>query len=157
MIFDIGIYQLDIDVVQTADYYKTDGGIVCDCDGCQNYAQVVKFLPSPVLRFFQQFGIDPQKPAEVYVNYAPSKDTVHYGGFYHICGTILKGTEPWIQIGPNSYALDDQYRIELCKDHSVFITTSIHLLDKHFPAPAIQIEIEFILPWVLNKPNSYLD
>lgn len=156
MIFDIGIYQLDIDAEKTKLFYTNADGIGCDCDGCRNYAQAVKSLPSPVLQFFHQFGIDPEKPAEVYANYAPSKDTVHYGGFYHVCGTILAGTEPWVYVDPNCYHLDDQYQIQLSNDHSVYITQQIHLLENGFPQPVIQIEIVFIMPWVLNEPNPYL-
>lgn len=156
MVFEIGIYKLNIDVEQTAAFYKNAGGIGCDCDGCRNYSQAVRSLPPPVQQFLVQFGVDPAKPAEVYVNYAPSKDTAHYGGFYHICGTILEGTEPWVQADTNHYILDDQYNIEFGENLSVFITERVDLLEDGFPRPAIQIEIAFALPWVLDEPNSYL-
>lgn len=155
MIIDLGIYQLDIDAERTAAFYSSADGIGCDCDGCQNYAQAVSFLPEPVLRFLQQFGIDPAKPAEVYIHYAPSRDTAFYGGFYHVCGRILKGTNPWIQTGKKSFSLDERYRVHLSENCSVFITDEIQLLEDGFPAPVVQIEIEFILPWVLQIPNTY--
>lgn len=154
-VIDIGIYRLDIDAAQTAGFYSHAEGIGCDCDGCRNFGRAVQFLPPPVREFLRQFGIDPQKPAEVYVNYAPSQDTVSYGGFYHACGTILRGTDPWIQIDKNHFRLDQQYRIDLCDDFSVFITDQIDLPEDDFPAPVLQIEIEFILPWVLKEPNPY--
>ena len=156
MIFDIGLHQLDIDVERTAEFYKRGNGILCDCDGCRNYEQAVGMLPAPARQFLHQFGIDPAKPAEVYVNYAPSSETLHYGGFYHLCGTILKGGEPWVKMGDRSYQLDDRYRIGLCETCFAFFTREVSIPDDDFPKPIIQMEIEFILPWVLNKPNSYL-
>lgn len=157
MILDIGIYQLDVDVERTAQFYRSAEGIRCDCDGCRNYAKAVLSLPIAVQHFFQQFGIDPAKPAEVYVNDAPSANSVHYGGFYHVCGTVLKGTDPWIPVGNGGYILDEQCLIQLNDECSFFISSDrIDLLDEHFPKPVLQIEIVFILPWVLDKANPYL-
>ena len=156
MLSDLGIYQLDIDVEQTSIFYSKADGISCDCDGCRNYAQAAALFPPSVQKFLHQLGIDPAKPAEVYVNYAPSKETVCYGGFYHICGIIQKGTEPWVQVGEKLFQLDEQYRIELNDDYSVYFTEQVHLLEDDFPSPTIQMEIAFTIPWVLPEPNSYL-
>ena len=157
MIFDIGLYQLNIDVERTDHYYREQTEILCDCDGCQNYGKAAATLPEPVLRFLRQFGIDPAKPAEVYVNYAPSQDTVFYEGFYYICGTILKGTEPWVRVDDKQHQFDEPYRIHLGDGFSVYMMEpQWGILDKDFPTPVIQMEISFILPWLLDKPNSYL-
>ena len=98
MILNIGIYQLDIDVEQTAKFYANANGSPspCGCDNCRNFERAIRLLPDSVKQFLQAMGIDPALPAETFATHAPSKDTVHYGGFYHICGTILKGTDPWI-------------------------------------------------------------
>ena len=155
MRFKIGIYGLDVDVERTSRFYQEDGGITCDCDGCRNFVLAVTQLPGYVQSFLRQFGIDPTKPAEISAVYALSDDSIFYNGFYHISGTILKGTEPWIQIDQKHFALDQQYTIELDNHHSVFFTGDVHLLEENFPTPALQIEIQFTLPWVLPEPNSY--
>ena len=155
MIIDLGIYQLDIDPERTAAFYAEADGISCDCDGCRNYAKAVAVLPSPVLELFRQFGIDPAKPAEVYVNSAPTQDTAGYGGFYHVCGTVLEGKSPWIKVDGKHFRFDEQYRVDLCDGYSIFITDEIHLLEEGFPHPVIQIEIDFLLPWVLPITKPY--
>lgn len=155
MILDLGISQLDIDPERTAAFYAQASGISCGCDGCRNYAKAAENLPAPVQELFQRLGIDPRKPAEVYVNYAPTKDTVFYGGFYHICGTVRKGRSPWIKIDDRHSAFDGACRVHLSEYCSVFINDQIHLLEKGFPTPVLQLEIDFTLPWVLPIPNTY--
>ena len=152
----LGIYKLDVDVDRTHRFYLEADGIDCDCDGCQNFTQAAASFPQVVQDFFRQFGVDLNKPAEIYGIYAPSDDSVFYGGFYHICGSILKGTEPWIPLEDNRFQLDEQYQIELDEEHIVFFTNDVQLLEDNFPTPVFQIEIHFTLPWLLNKPNSYI-
>ena len=153
--FKLGIYEIDVDIDRTSRFYRETDGITCDCDGCRNFSLAVAQLPDTVQNFLCQFGIDPAKPVELSAVYAPSDDSIFYEGFYHICGTILKGTEPWIQISKKQFHLDQQYIIELDDDHSFFFTGDVHLLEDSFPTPAFQMEIHFTLPWVLSEPNSY--
>ena len=151
----LGIYELEVDAERTRKFYHRNGGISCDCDGCQNFTKAISQLPDPVKAFLDQFGIDPAKPAELSAIYAPSDDTVFYDGFYHICGTILQGTEPYIQIGEKHFQLDTKYSIELDAENSVFFSNDVHLLDDNFPKPVFQMNVFFTLPWVLPKPNPY--
>lgn len=151
----LGIYELEVDAERTRRFYQQAGKITCDCDGCQNFAAAISQLPERVKEFLEQFGIDPAKPAELSAIYAPSDDTVFYDGFYHICGTILKGTTPYIQIGEKHFQLDPLYNIELDSENSVFFSNDVHLLEDNFPKPVFQMNIFFTLPWVLPKPNSY--
>ena len=151
----LGIYELEVDAERTRKFYQQNSGISCDCDGCQNFVKAISQLPEPVKAFLDQFGIDPANPAEVSAIYAPSDDTVFYDGFYHICGTILQGTEPYIQIGEKQFQLDMQYCIELDAESSVFFTNDVHLLDQNFPKPVVQMNVFFTLPWVLPRPNPY--
>lgn len=155
MFIDLGTYQLDVDPEKTAAFYAKTGSISCTCDGCRNFAKAVANLPVTVLELFLQFGIDPAKPAEICVHCAPSNDTVSYGGFYHICGTIRKGKSPWIQIDPKHFAFDESCRIRLGENFSVFFNDRVHLLEEGFPTPVLQLEIDFTLPWQLPTPNSY--
>ena len=151
----IGIYELNVDVERTRRFYQENGGITCDCSGCRNFNLAVSQLSDTVQDFFRQFGIDPTKPAEISAVYAPSDDSIFYDGFYHISGTILSGTDPWIQIGEKHFTLDQQYLIKLDDENTVFFSGDVHLLEENFPTPAFQIEIQFTLPWVLPEPNSY--
>lgn len=155
MILDLGISQLEIDPERTAAFYAQAPGIGCDCDGCRNYAKAAENLPAPVQELFRQLGIDPRKPAEVYVNCAPTKDTVFYGGWYHICGTVRKGHSPWIRIDERHSTFDEAYRVRLTENCNVYLNDKIYLLEEGFPTPVIQLEIEFTLPWVLPIPNTY--
>lgn len=156
MIFDIGIYQLDIDVEKTAAFYRTDGGITCDCAGCRNYVKAVEELPADVLQFFRQFGVDPAKPIEVSATPAIDEDSVYYGGFYYVCGIFLRDTEPWIQTAEKEFRFDQQCWVDLDDHRSVFfMKPRWGILDENFPTPVIQMEIGFTLPWVLDEPNPY--
>ena len=45
---------------------------------------------------FTALGADAKKPIEVYVNYTNKDGTLWYGGWYHLCGTLLsEGEELW--------------------------------------------------------------
>ena len=157
MIFEIGIYRLDVDVERTKAFYAGSYDIGCACDGCLNFEKAVHYLPEDVKSFFQQFGIAPTKPAEIGSPFSINdKDTAQYNGFYHLCGTILEGTNPWIKVSKKQYHLDEQYAINLSNNFSFFFTEDCLLLEEDFPSPAIQLEFTGDLPWVLDKPNPYI-
>lgn len=155
MILEIGNYRLEIDPERTAAFYAAQSGITCGCAGCRNYERAALSLPEQVLGLFSELGIDPAKPAEVYVNCAGTADTVYYGGFYHICGAILSDTNPWVPVTDRCFRFDEACRIRLSDCCSVFFTEQVHLLEEGFPSPVIQMEIDFTLPWMLEEPNAY--
>ena len=155
MHFQTEIYELQIDAERTAQFYRETALNTCDCDGCRNFVLAATQLPDHVASFLRQFGIDPAKPAEISAVYAPSDNTVFYNGFYHICGTIEKGTNAYIQVGEKSFKLDPQYTIELDRENLVFFSPDVHLLEDNFPTPAFQMECCFTLPWLLSEPNPY--
>lgn len=155
MVFEIGNYCLNVDTVRTSAYYSTLNGTGCDCAGCRNYALALSKLSEPIHTFLSQFGIDPRTPIEMSVLHSPDGMRTCYDGFSHICGTILAGTEPWIQTGPKSRQLDQNYLIEITSDCSAYFTNECALVDCDFPHPIIQLHISFSLPWVLEEPNPY--
>ena len=65
MIFESGVYQLDIDVERTRHFYANEDYEFCTCAGCRNFAQAYHLLPETVQQFFGKFGIDIGKPAEI--------------------------------------------------------------------------------------------
>lgn len=157
MIFQIGIYRLEVDVERTNAYYATRSGIGCDCAGCRNYEKALPKLAPPIQSFLRQFGIDPGSPIEMSVTHSPDGSQTFYDGFFHICGRILSGTDPWIQTGPKNYMLNPDYLIGLDADSSAYILERCALVDAAFPRPVIQLHISFALPWLLDEPNPYHD
>lgn len=156
MIFEQGVYGLDVDVERTRAYYAQAGGVDCGCSGCRNYAVAVKQMPRTVRGFLEQFGIDPAKPAETTAYNALADGQTWYHAWFHICGQIQEGTEPFRQTGPKSFELKREYQIPLGGDSDVWFMADCDLLDKAFPRPAYQLEVTFYLPWVLEEPNDYL-
>lgn len=156
MIFEFGEYKLDIDIDRTRRFYETtDDSLGCDCAGCRNFRKAYPLIPDAVQGFFRQLGVDIGKPAEMTAYNSFDGNETNYDGFYHICGTILAGKDPWLQVGERAYQLDEQYALKLTEDYSVFFTEKCALVDKDFPAPVIQLEIQSNIPWVLEEPNPY--
>ena len=151
MVFEFGPYTVDIDIPKTRLFYEKYGlaGGGCDCVGCRNFAKAVDALPLPVHSFFTQLGIDIQKPCECYVHYTNEDGTLLYGGFYHVCGTLLnEGAKGRECIGQKDY-------FSISPDFEICFTDSVCLLEENFPAPVIQLEISANIPWVLQEENSY--
>lgn len=154
MIFEFGVYKLDVDVEKTAAYYASTGGITCDCPGCRNYSAAIPMLSAPIRDFLNQFGIDCSKPGEMSVTHSPDGNETWYNGTLYFCGTILEGKEPFIRIGEREFRLDQRYELD-------FENGSVHFIDEcnkyriGCPKPAIQAQVNYCLPWVLDEPNPY--
>lgn len=155
MVFEIGNYCLNVDVERTKAYYSMLNGTGCDCAGCRNYQMALPKLAESIYCFLNQFGIDPGTPIEMSVLHSPDGKKTVYDGFFHICGTILAGTDPWIQTGPKSRQLNQSYLIAVSSDCSAYFINECALVDPSFPRPVIQLHISFVLPWLLDEPNPY--
>ena len=155
-----GQFILDVDVERTRAYYHSqETGIGCDCSGCRNYERAAEAFSEKLRDFFRTLGIDPGKPAEVYVSYTRADGTLLYGGFYHLCGTLLQGKGGWqaVYAGPKNktsvwkretcYSVTDRFFIAFTED--------IVLLEDGFPTPVLQMEIDASLPWMLEEENDY--
>ena len=155
MVFEIGACKLDIDVEKNKIFYKNAKKITdyCSCDGCNNYVMATEFFPNEVKDFFDKLGIDCKKPAEIWVWCSENDGKVlYYGGFYHLCGQLLQGEDFWKDNGMRN----DEGVYHLVDGYSVGFSRKIELLEKDFPCPAIQMEIDFSkVPWVLKSRNSY--
>lgn len=155
MFFKSGVYQLDIDIDRTRHFYENDDYEICTCAGCRNFSKAYRFLPEAVQQFFRQFGADIGKPAEITAYDSSDGNLTYYDGFYHICGTILAGKDPYLQVGERAFQLDERYVLKLTDDFSVFFTEKCALVDHDFPSPVIQMEIQGNIPWMLEEPNPY--
>ena len=155
MIFEFGEYKLDIDAARTRRFYETAEDFLCDCAGCRNFRKAVPMVPDAVHAFFRQFGVSIGNPAEMTAYVSRDGNTTYYGGFYHICGTILAGKDPWQEVGDGVHQLNAHCARGPHKDFSVFFTEMCALVEEDFPTPVIQMEVECHLPWVLEEPNPY--
>lgn len=134
-----GLYVLDIDIQKTRSFYQKADPVTagCSCSGCRNFEKSFKTLPDEIKRFFDALGIDGKKPAEVYTNTVNADGLVSYGGFYHLCGRLLRGESAWVAVS---------------KDFHVSFVEDCDLVEDDFPEPVLQMEIEANIPWVLGEP-----
>lgn len=155
MDFLFGPYHIDVNFSQTQEFYAKEYTIVCDCAGCQNFAKAILHLPEDVKTFFSQFGVDPAKPASLSAIHSYDGNETWYEGFYHICGEILSGKNPWIPVTKNQKLLNEEYSIHLSNDFSIYFTEECILVDEDFPTPVIQMVFTGNFPWVIDDPNPY--
>lgn len=163
MICKLGKNLLEVDVESTKRFYNNANIITdsCNCDGCNNFVSGTDKLPNEVLLFFSQFGININKPAEIFVNCAEDNGkSLFYAGFYHICGKMLSETDCWKSYtdlkGSTAYSVCDENLYFVTEDLSVGFSKNINLKEKDFPTPIIQMEILFHhFPWTLNKENKF--
>lgn len=157
MIFTFGKYTVDIDVEKTREIYRTlpTTGQACGCDGCENFERAVDVLPAEVRSFFEALGVDPKRVTECYVNCRMADDTLYYGGFCHLCGTLVHGESAFVKDSPTSSYYDPDRAYHICKDFCVSFQEECHLLEKVFEAPVLQLDFEAMIPWVLDKENTY--
>jgi hypothetical protein len=157
------LIEVDREVTQAA-YVNAPPINVCSCMECRNYyaACLAHTAYSPTaIAFFQKLGIAPEKEAEVYIFY-PNQEKTHgyYGGFYHLVGRMIqKSTEPdYTPIGgktPEYTGINDRLYVSIDGQFRVAFSEENHLLADHFPRPALQMEFESLIPWLLEK--NHLD
>lgn len=163
MIFTFGNAAIDIDIEKTSAFYRSSRLITdnCSCDGCRNFLSGAPKLDREVLGFFQMLGIDIRKPAELIAWCSEDHgESVHYGGWYHICGQMISDTDCWTlqadQNGETHQSLNENNFFAITNHFSVGFTNTICLKDQAFPEPVVQMEIlAHHFPWVLNAANPF--
>ncbi|WP_422659958.1 hypothetical protein ACK8P5_05410 [Paenibacillus sp. EC2-1] len=141
-----------IDVEGTKAFYHAYHQITqgCDCIYCKNYVIATELLPNAVKVFYQSLGIDPTKEGEV-SEYCKNEDGSHlYGGFYHVKGRIISGPDCWIKTSEKVSHLETNNLVEISGIKFGF-THGVSLLLDGFPNPAVQLEFEGNIPWVLEE------
>ncbi len=147
--FTFGDYAIDVDVQKTREIYKDLKPVStrCKCDYCANYEKVVDRLPTQVREFFDSLGVDLTKITES-VAYNRNRDTsVHYGGWLHVCGKVVKGKEDC----EHTITLRPGEAYGVTEDFKVWFSEECLMTEKEFDAPVMQIDFETDLPWVLDK------
>ena len=149
MIFEFGLYRVDVDMERTRRWYETEptASQCCDCDGCVNFDRAADLFPESVKSFFAALGADAKKPIEVYVNYTNKDGTLWYGGWYHLCGTLLsEGEELWQVTEGKPFG---------SRGFQIFFRGRADCVQENRPRPVVQMELNADIPWVLEKENTY--
>lgn len=166
MIFRLNNCVLDIDADRTRAFYdRPDVPTMseqCGCVHCRNFDRAIRKAPEAVLSFLRSLGIDPRKPAEVFsvTGAAEADGTVWYNGWYHVCGRVVEGCETVREtVTPDGtrhivYLWDEAYAPHPDFPFAVLPVEEADLLHKKFPAPAMELEIDTRLPWVLDMPSE---
>lgn len=161
MLFEFGQYIIDVDVEETRMCYQnqmllTDG---CCCDGCRNYLLAYELFPEKVKAFFENLGIDGRKPDEAYENCRECEGRqCFYGGFYFLCGTVIKGVSAWgnttetVSGTVSSWEQNKAYEIE--KGYYVSFDISDTELSDEFTRPTIIMDFAFHIPWILEDESN---
>lgn len=163
-----GQFHLEIDVDKTREFYETIDFVSegCSCAGCRNYERAADALPDEVRAFFDTIGINIKKVCEVYVHMTNPDGTVYYGGFYHLCGKLVKGDSAWVEESAGDSAAGDglartfhwehSNTYSVSRDFHVSFQEECSLVEPGFPTPVLQMEIEANIPWVLEEENTYI-
>ena len=153
MIIDFGNFRLDVDVDSTKAFYDMHGKTVledCGCVNCRNYYEAISKVSDKVKNFFHSIGIDPQKSPEATYLDTNEDGMAYYSIIFHIVGTIIHAVDIYKPIGDGGYQLINENFYEIDKNFKVGFTSKAVLVEKDFPKPCIQLEIEAYLPWVID-------
>jgi len=157
MIFTFGKFTVNIDVEKTKQIYKKLPLISqgCNCDGCQNFEKAVDLLSQEVRSFFDNCGIDLKRIVECYVNCKNDDGSLLYGGFCHLCGTLVQGENAWVKTSETHSYYNSDLAYHLDDSFCVSFQEECFFVEEQFEAPMLQIEFVANIPWVLNKENTY--
>ena len=161
MRLDFKNFSVEIDAEATRQAYEGLRRVdeKCSCDGCQNFPLAIgKALSEEGRRLFESMGVDPAKATEAYVNLARDEGTIFYGAWYHLFGRIERRAETVPDVTAPEWGRD--------VERDVGDNASILFSDKRFEpredpfrvdANVVQMDLYADVPWVLGKPNPYLD
>jgi hypothetical protein len=150
----IGEWEIEYDRNKTIDAYNKSETLTedCNCISCQNYYNASCNLNNNIIKFFENFGININKPAEIYDVGLYENGKILYNGFYHIIGTIIKGKDVWENIASEeeneTYHIENMYKV--AEDFEVGFTYQTALINKNFIGKVIQMEISLWVPWIMD-------
>lgn len=78
----------------------------CGCSDCVYYTKAITHISPTIQQFFQKFGVDPRKEAEVWRAFENNNGTYYYVADYHFIGEIQDVDElEWIDVDGASFGL----------------------------------------------------
>ncbi len=144
MIFTFGNCKIDIDVEKTRAFYETYA-YSCTCDACRNFVKYAGNCPDTLRDWFAALGLDVAKPGEVYGLGEPENGRLPYGGWWHLCGTVLATDYRTEETGEGYNAiLYDAYPVT--EEWGVTFHDQCHGVPAGFPEPRIQMEVTASVP-----------
>ncbi|MCS1383548.1 hypothetical protein ACIQXG_21875 [Lysinibacillus sphaericus] len=104
---------VNVDVQKTKELYKelplVSDKEHCGCSDCTYYAKAIVHTSPAIQQFFEQFGVDPRKEAEVWRACENDDGTYCYVADYHFIGEIPYDKElDWIDIEDASFGLTNR-------------------------------------------------
>ncbi|MCM3359673.1 hypothetical protein [Psychrobacillus sp. MER TA 171] len=111
--FNINGNIVNVDVQKTKALYEKLPLISdkehCGCPECVYYTKVIVHTSPAIQLFFEQFGIDPRKEAEVWRACENDNGTYYYIADYHFIGEIQGVPElDWIDVEEASFGLTNR-------------------------------------------------
>lgn len=160
MILQFGNFTVDVDVEKTKQFYEASAQTLtegCDCIACQNFVKASESFPMEVRSFFARLGVDVCKAPDMSAMYGEKeRQILHYWGFYHLCGSILTGENPWIADSHGGGHWDPEKAYEVAPGCRVGFSERCALVEEGFPAPVIQLEVEMEVAWLLEEQHYLL-
>jgi hypothetical protein len=111
--FNINGHIVKVDVQKTKELYEPlpliSDKAHCGCEDCSYYTKKIFHTSLAIQRFFEQFGIDPRKEAEVWRASENKDGTYYYVADYHFIGEIQGIKElDWIDVEEASFGLTNR-------------------------------------------------
>jgi hypothetical protein len=150
-----GRWELSCDPERTRNAYAatTVGGPEeCGCEPCRNFAAARgQIYGSDILDLIKKLGISPDREVEIYHLGRLESGRHHYGGWFHLVGSIVSGADAAKQVAENTWQPD----LEKATAHfSLGFSFRIELVQVPFrDLPLVQLEFITEVPWILNVPE----
>ncbi|MBO0587865.1 hypothetical protein [Sporosarcina sp. E16_8] len=108
--FNINGNIIKVEVQKTKELYEPlpliSDKAHCGCEDCSYYTKAIVHTSPAIQRFFEQFGIDPRKEAEVWRASENKDGTYYYVADYHFIGEIQGIKElDWVVVEEASFGM----------------------------------------------------
>jgi hypothetical protein len=121
------------------------------CQTDQNYLALRETdMPRVFWELLDALGIAFSKPAELQYPEPSAAQTLHYGLWYHVVGSIVSGSDCWKPSSANGWTSYDGE--EIAPGVSMGFSSNLALVDDAFAnEPIVQLDFQLETPWVLDK------
>jgi len=121
----------------------------CACEPCVNFAeQRNKIYPDAALALFESLGIQSNREAEIYHLGRLESGRHLHGGWFHLVGSIISGSDAFNQVSENDWRPDLEIESE---NFSLGFTSRLGLVRKPFKGlQLVQLEFTAQIPWILE-------